>query len=143
MVIDYRHHFHRSNSSISFDIGRSDHCSDTRWIGISNMLAGFLTTIPLLAFALISPFAPKLSKRYGMELTLFLSLCLLTVGILMRSAGSILFLVTGTFLIGVAIAFGNVLIASLNKVKLSITYWSYDRNLLGCYEYFSNDRLWN
>lgn len=27
---------------------------------ISQVLAGFLTTIPLLAFAVISPFAPKL-----------------------------------------------------------------------------------
>ena len=89
-------------------------------LGMSNMLAGFLTTIPLLAFALISPFAPKLSKKYGMELTLFISLCLLTVGILMRSAGSILFLVAGTFLIGVGIAFGNVLLPALMKLSFPL-----------------------
>ena len=89
-------------------------------LGISNVLAGFLTTIPLLAFALISPFAPKLSKRYGMELTLFLSLCLLTGGILLRSAGSIFFLVMGTFLIGVAIAFGNVLLPALIKLSFPL-----------------------
>lgn len=32
--------------------------------GLSNSLAGLLTTVPLLAFALLSPFAPKLSQRY-------------------------------------------------------------------------------
>lgn len=89
-------------------------------LGMSNVLAGFLTTIPLLAFAFISPFAPKLSKRFGMELTLFISLCLLTVGILIRSAGSILFLVVGTFLIGIAIAFGNVLLPALLKLSFPL-----------------------
>ncbi|MCM3742587.1 MFS transporter [Sporosarcina luteola] len=89
-------------------------------LGMSNVLAGFLTTIPLLAFAFISPIAPKLSKRLGMELTLFLSLCLLTVGIIIRSAGSILFLVAGTFLIGVAIAFGNVLLPALLKLSFPL-----------------------
>lgn len=89
-------------------------------LGISNVLAGFLTTIPLLAFAFISPFVPKLSKRFGMELTLFTALCLLTVGIVIRSAGSILFLVVGTFLIGVAIAFGNVLLPALLKLSFPL-----------------------
>ncbi|WP_252503846.1 MFS transporter [Sporosarcina sp. Marseille-Q4943] len=89
-------------------------------LGISNVLAGFLTTIPLLAFAFISPFVPKLSKRFGMELTLFVALCLLTVGIVIRSAGSILFLVVGTFLIGVAIAFGNVLLPALLKLSFPL-----------------------
>lgn len=89
-------------------------------LGISNVLAGFLTTIPLLAFAFISPFVPKLSKRFGMELTLFVALCLLTVGIVIRSAGSILFLVAGTFLIGVAIAFGNVLLPALLKLSFPL-----------------------
>ena len=89
-------------------------------LGMSNVLAGFLTTIPLLAFALISPIAPKLSKKYGMELTLFISLILLTVGMLIRSAGSILFLIAGTFLIGVAIAFGNVLLPALLKLSFPL-----------------------
>lgn len=89
-------------------------------LGMSNVLAGLVTTIPLLAFAFISPIAPKLSKRFGMELTLFISLCLLTVGILIRSAGSILFLVAGTFLIGVAIAFGNVLLPALLKLSFPL-----------------------
>ena len=55
---------------------------------IPNILAGFLTTIPLLAFAIISPFVPRISRKFGMEITLFFSLCLLTVGIILRSSGS-------------------------------------------------------
>lgn len=84
---------------------------------ISQVLAGFLTTIPLLAFAVISPFAPKLSKRFGIELTLFLSMLLLALGITMRSLGTTSLLVVGTIFIGVAISFGNVLMPSFLKLK--------------------------
>lgn len=89
-------------------------------LGMSNVLAGFLTTIPLLAFALISPFAPKLANRFGMEITLFLSLCLITLGIVIRSIGSVPLLLIGTFLIGVAIAFGNVLLPGLLKLSFPL-----------------------
>ncbi|KRF55065.1 transporter [Bacillus sp. Soil768D1] len=84
-------------------------------LGISNTLSGSLTTLPLLAFALLSPFAPKLARRFGMELTLFISLILLTVGIGIRSIGGVTTLFLGTILIGLAIAIGNVLLPSLIK----------------------------
>lgn len=86
-------------------------------LGISNTLAGFLTTIPLLAFAFISPFAPKIARKWGMEYTLFYSLILLSIGIFLRSAGNIALLFFGTMLIGVAISFGNVLFPSFFKAK--------------------------
>lgn len=89
-------------------------------LAISNVLAGFLTTIPLLAFAIISPFAPKLARRFGMELTLFGSLILLTAGIIIRSLGTIPALLIGTFLLGLAIAFGNVLLPSLIKLSFPL-----------------------
>ena len=89
-------------------------------LGISNLLAGFLTTIPLLAFAIISPFAPRMARRFGLEFTLFGSLLLVTVGIVLRSSGSVLFLLTGTFLIGVAIAFANVLLPSLLRLSFPL-----------------------
>lgn len=89
-------------------------------LGISNSLAGFLTTIPLLAFALISPFAPTVSRRFGMEKTLFASLCLLAIGMALRSSGPTTLLILGTFLIGVAIAFGNVLLPSLFKLSFPL-----------------------
>ncbi|QDQ00483.1 MFS transporter [Lysinibacillus fusiformis] len=86
-------------------------------LGISNVLAGFLTTIPLLAFAIISPFAPMVARKLGLELTLFLSTILLAFGIVTRSLGTTALLVLGTILIGVAISFGNVLIPGLLKLK--------------------------
>ncbi len=89
-------------------------------LGVSNVLAGFLTTIPLLAFAIISPFAPKIARRFGMELTLFGSLMLLTAGIIIRSLGTTPTLLIGTFLLGLAIAFGNVLLPSLIKLSFPL-----------------------
>ncbi|MEO4053786.1 MFS transporter [Solibacillus sp. CAU 1738] len=89
-------------------------------LGISNVLAGFLTTIPLLAFAVVSPFAAPISRKFGMELTLFYSVILLLGGIVIRSLGLTSLLVLGTVLIGVAIAFGNVLIPSYFKLKFPL-----------------------
>ncbi|UED80541.1 MFS transporter [Lysinibacillus sp. CD3-6] len=86
-------------------------------LGISNVLAGFLTTIPLLAFALVSPIAPIVARKLGLELTLFLSTILLALGIVLRSLGTTGLLVFGTMIIGVAISFGNVLIPGLLKLK--------------------------
>lgn len=89
-------------------------------LAISNVLAGFITTIPLLAFAILSPFVPKISRRFGMELTLFLSIILLALGIIVRSLGTTSFLLVGTALIGIAISFGNVLLPGLIKLKFPL-----------------------
>lgn len=89
-------------------------------LAISNVLAGFITTIPLLAFAIVSPFAPKVARRYGMEMTLFLAILLLAIGIIIRSLGTPFLLLLGTALIGVAISFGNVLIPSFIKLKFPL-----------------------
>lgn len=89
-------------------------------LAISNVLAGFITTIPLLAFAIISPFAPKVARRFGMELTLFFSILLLAGGIIIRSLGTTTLLLIGTALIGIAISFGNVLMPSLIKLKFPL-----------------------
>ncbi|AXN39880.1 MFS transporter [Peribacillus butanolivorans] len=106
-------------------------------LGISNTLSGSLTTLPLLAFALLSPFAPKLARRFGMELTLFISLILLTVGIGIRSIGGVTTLFLGTILIGLAIAIGNVLLPSLIKhnfarnIGLMTGFYAVSMNLCG------------
>ncbi|ARD49402.1 transporter [Sporosarcina sp. P37] len=87
---------------------------------ITNSLAGFLTTIPLLAFAIVSPFTPRLAKRYGLSRTLFYSMIILLLGIIMRSIGNSTLLLIGTFLIGVGIAFANVLLPSLLKLSFPL-----------------------
>ncbi|HZU03066.1 MAG TPA: MFS transporter [Ktedonobacteraceae bacterium] len=84
-------------------------------IGISNGLIGLLTALPLLAFAALSPLAPRLARRWGMEFTLLVSLIVLVVGIVLRSLPSVVALFAGTALLGTAIAISNVLLPSLMK----------------------------
>jgi CP family cyanate transporter-like MFS transporter len=83
--------------------------------GISNTLAGLLTTLPLIAFAVCSSLAPKVALRIGVEYTLFAGLLILTLGILLRSVPLFAGLLFGTILIGIAIAMGNVLLPGLIK----------------------------
>lgn len=89
-------------------------------LNMSTTLVGLLTTIPLLAFAVVSPFAPKVARRLGTEATLLWSIVLLVAGIAMRSGGSIPLLIIGTAIIGVAIAFGNVLLPSIIKDRFPL-----------------------
>lgn len=77
--------------------------------------AGLLTTLPLLAFAVVSPVAAPIAHRHGLERSLFGALALLTFGIGLRSAGTAATLYLGTGLIGGAIAVANVLLPSLLK----------------------------
>lgn len=82
---------------------------------LSSSMAGFLTGLPLIAFAVASPVAPKVALRLGLDRALWLSLLLLMVGTLARSlpiAGAIW---AGTVLLGIGIAFLNVLLPSLVK----------------------------
>lgn len=89
-------------------------------LGISNGLAGTITTLPLLAFALLSPFAPKIANRIGMEWTIFISLILLICGIIVRSLFGSVALFVGTMIIGIAIAFGNVLLPGFIKMNFPL-----------------------
>ena len=82
---------------------------------ISNGVAGLLTTLPLLAFSVLSPVAPRLARWFGMERMLLVSMLVLAVGILLRSAGEVATLFLGTAILGAAIAVGNVLLPSLVK----------------------------
>lgn len=77
--------------------------------------AGALTTLPLLVFAVASPFCVLAARRYGLERSLFLSLILIVGGGLLRSGGSEWMLFAGTAVIGMGIAIANVLLPSLIK----------------------------
>lgn len=89
-------------------------------LAISNALAGAITTLPLLAFAVLSPFAPKIANRIGMEWTIVIALLLLIIGTTVRSLSSVEFLFAGTLLIGLAIAIGNVLIPGIVKMNFPL-----------------------
>jgi CP family cyanate transporter-like MFS transporter len=82
---------------------------------LSTSAAGMLTTLPLLAFAIVSPFAVLLARKFGLERSLFGSLGLIALGVIIRSLGPIAALYIGTGMIGAGIAVGNVLLPSLVK----------------------------
>ena len=84
--------------------------------GVSNGVAGLLTALPLLAFAALSPVAPRLSRRFGAERALIGSMLALCGGIVLRSLGTgAAPLLAGTSILGAAIAVGNVLLPGLVK----------------------------
>ncbi|MEC0332947.1 MFS transporter [Paenibacillus macerans] len=84
-------------------------------IQISNTLAGLITTVPLLAFALLSPLVPKLGRKFGAELIILIALLFLIVGIVIRSLSGAADLYLGTAILGSAIAVCNVLLPSIIK----------------------------
>lgn len=104
---------------------------------ISSTAAGALTTIPLLAFAVLSPFASRLARKFGMEVVLFTALLLLTAGLLLRPAGSATGLFSGTVFIGLAIALCNVLLPALvkrsfpHKIGVMTGFYAMSMNLSG------------
>ncbi len=83
--------------------------------GLSNTLLGLLTTLPLLAFGIISTLTPLFTRRLGIEGTLTLALFLLALGSGLRVFPQAWVLFLGTALLGIGIAFGNVLLPSLVK----------------------------
>lgn len=86
-----------------------------RATGLSSAMLGLLTTLPLLAFGVVSTFTPLFTRRFGIGGTLLGALLLLAVGISIRSIAGVTTLYLGTVMIGAAIAFGNVLLPSLTK----------------------------
>ncbi|ASG55011.1 MAG TPA: cyanate MFS transporter [Salmonella bongori] len=87
--------------------------------GLSTAQTGLLTTLPLLAFALVSPLAASIARRFGMERSLFAAMLLICAGIALRSLPSTVLLFIGTAIIGCGIALGNVLLPGLIKRDFS------------------------
>jgi len=82
---------------------------------LSGAAASVLISIPLLAFALLSPVAPWVSRRLGLEGALGTSLAVLAAAIVIRSLPWAPALWIGTALLGAAIAVMNVVLPSLVK----------------------------
>lgn len=85
---------------------------------LSHSSIGLLTSLPLLAFFIVSPFVPKLAARISNERSLIAGLILIIIGSLIRSifrSPAPLFL--GTFFIGIGIGICNVLLPSIVKEK--------------------------
>jgi len=84
-------------------------------MGLSASIAGLLTSIPLFAFGLVSPAAPRIAHRFGIEATLMGVVVLLSLGIAVRWLPSAVALFLGTAMLGAAIAVGNVMMPSIVK----------------------------
>lgn len=87
--------------------------------GLTTAQTGLLTTLPLLAFGLVSPLAARVARRFGMERSLLLAMLLICAGIALRSLPSAALLFIGTAVIGCGIALGNVLLPGLIKRDFS------------------------
>ncbi|MQS76186.1 CynX/NimT family MFS transporter [Companilactobacillus halodurans] len=87
-------------------------------LGIPKSLAGLITSIPLVTFAILSPIIVKFAKKLGNELTIFIFFILLILGSYLRIIPSIWALMIGTFLAGVGIDSGNVLVPAIIKDRL-------------------------
>lgn len=84
--------------------------------GIPLALLGSLSTIVLITWAIVSPFAHGVGRRLGLGGAVLAAMGLLLVGAVVRSLpGSTAWLWIGTALIGVALAIGNVLLPAVIK----------------------------
>lgn len=86
-------------------------------VGFSNWSVAFLTSLPLIAFAMISPIAPKIANRLSNDKAITLGLFGLMIGIALRSISMVFFIFLGTFLLGAGIAICNVLLPALIREK--------------------------
>ena len=87
-----------------------------RDINLSSTLAGVLTTLPVISFALLGSLTPRVARRVGEKATLVGALTLMTLGLAFRALVSspVLFLVLSVFALAGG-AMGNVILPVLVK----------------------------
>lgn len=79
-------------------------------LGVSVAAAGIFSSIPVVLFAVATPLAAVLMRRISLETTILVSLAFVALGTVVRSLGDFAWAVTGTVVIGAAIAVGNVVV---------------------------------
>lgn len=80
-------------------------------LGISDTLAGVLTTLPLLSFGIIGLLAARIGRRLGTEPALVLAMFAIVAGLAIRAAApTIGWLLVTTFIALAGIAVANVLV---------------------------------
>ena len=87
--------------------------------GLTTAQTGLLTTLPLLAFGLVSPLAAGVARRFGIERSLLLAMILICLGVGLRSLPFVSLLFIGTAIIACRIALGTVLLPGLIKRDFS------------------------
>lgn len=86
-------------------------------MGLVHWSAGLLTSLPLIAFAVLSPLVPKIAAKMTNDRALLLGLIILLLGIGLRAFALTFFLFAGTLFIGIGIAMLNVLLPVIVKDK--------------------------
>lgn len=89
----------------------------TESLGLSGSASGLLTTLPLIAFAAVSPLAGGLGRRWGEGHTISIGLCLILLGTVLRSIAGVAGLYIGTAVVGIGAALGNVLLPAVVKAE--------------------------
>lgn len=83
--------------------------------GVALATLGLLTSIPLVTWAVVSPLALTLSRRFGLSVVLLSALILVLAATIIRSLLGIPGLWAGTVFIGIGLAILNVLMPALVK----------------------------
>src|SRR5699024_5171326 len=86
-------------------------------LAISSTSGGSLTTLLLLAFAILSPFVPAIARRFGTEQTIFYAFIVLTIGLIVRSLDGVSSVFAETIILGCAITFVHVLLHNIVQKK--------------------------
>ena len=86
-----------------------------RALDTGTIVAGILTTAPVICFGIVGPVTPGLAHRFGTERVILASLAALTVGILIRALGGLGPLLVGMAIAGLAIGVVNVLLPAIIK----------------------------
>lgn len=87
-------------------------------LGMTHTQMGILTTLPLVAFSTASLFTSRLTKRFGLEMSLMIGVIMIGVGTALRGMGGIPLLYAATVLMGAGIAVCNVALIPLIKTRL-------------------------
>lgn len=79
-------------------------------LGLSSTAAGALTSVPLVCMGLLSPLAPRLAARYGLDRSIGIGIALIAVGTAGRAFGGVPGLYLGTLVLGTGIAIAGALV---------------------------------
>ena len=86
-------------------------------LGLSAAAGGAITTVMVLCLGVLSPVAPLLVRRFGVDRTLLIALFVLAGGVALRSVDGVLALYTGSAVAGIAIAIANVIMPAVVKER--------------------------
>lgn len=106
---------------------------------LTNMQASLLISIPLFVFAFLSVVVSRLCQKYHIKPIVFFSLLVLMIGLFLRITGTVYFLFLGSFLIGLGICVGNVIMPGYiknvfpEKIGLMTGLYSVSMNLMAAF----------